>query len=486
MNSGLFIMEPLNPLFLEMREFCGIVGAVSKKGKDVSELLYKSLFTLQHRGQESAGIVTFGESGFNTHRGFGQVKDVFSKDILKELTGHIGIGHTRYSTFGDYRNVNNIQPLFVSSREGFMAVAHNGTLTNYDELRAELEENGYVFHSSTDSEIFLYLFLISEGNNPEEKFKEIMKKVKGAYSLLFLINDRLYFLRDPWGFRPLVFGESEDYFVVASETAALKQAGINVYEEVQPGDVGIYEGHNLEIFNVGKVLKKEQCVFELIYFSRPDSIIFGENVYRFRKECGERLAMREKREIDIVMPVPDSGIPASVGYSKALGKPLEFGLMRSHFTGRSFIEPSERDKKVRMKLIPIQEALYGMRIALIDDSLVRGTTSREIVKLLRENGAKEVHLRFASPPIVAPCFFGIDIPTVEELMASSVKLRDLEEVLDADSVQYLPLKVLKDILGQRSEEFCFSCFSGLYNPETVGEGILSRFKGYHPRILDEV
>lgn len=469
-----------------MKEFCGIAGAVGKRGGDISELLYSLLFSLQHRGQESAGMVTLGRSGFKTHRGFGQVKEVFDPATLSTLRGHLGIGHTRYSTVGNSYSINNVQPLYVSSREGFMAVAHNGTLTNYKELRRELEEKGYVFHSSTDSEIFLYLFLISKGDSPEKKFSEIMSKVKGAYSLVFLVSDRLYFLRDPWGFRPLVFGENEDYFVVASESAALRQAGMTSFQELNPGSLGVFENNKLKIFNIVSSSKKEQCVFELIYFSRPDSVTFGENVYKFRRECGRRLGMLEKREIDIVVPVPDSGLPASIGYSVATGIPLEFGLMRSHFTGRSFIEPSEREKKVRMKLLPIREVIQGKRLALIDDSLVRGTTSKEIVKLLRENGAREVHLRFASPPIVAPCFFGIDIPTTEELMASSRTLKELVETLDADSVGYLPLRVLKDVLSVNSQNFCFSCFSGIYNPDTVPRYTMTKFQDYHPRILDEV
>ncbi len=469
-----------------MREYCGIAGVVSKKGKNVADLLYLALFSLQHRGQESAGLVTYGKDGYKFHRGFGQVKEVFTLEILNRLEGYAGIGHTRYSTVGSSNNFNNIQPLYVVSRDRFIAVAHNGTLTNYKELRAELESRGYVFHSTTDSEIFLYLFSMYDGLSIEEKFLNIFKKVKGAYSLLFLIDDAIYFLRDPWGFRPLVYGENGDYFMVASETPALRHAGIFDFKELKPGELGVFRNGKLEVRQLVSSRKKEQCVFELIYFSRPDSVTFGKNVYKFRRECGRELALLETREIDIVVPVPDSGLPASVGYASQIGKPLEFGLMRSHYTGRSFIEPYDRDKKVRMKLIPIQEVLRGKRVALIDDSLVRGTTSKEIVKLLRENGAREVHLRFASPPIVAPCFFGIDIPTKAELLASSHTLRELTEILEADSVMYLPMSRLKRVLNGEWSEFCFSCFTGQYNQDAVPDFILKEFSDYNPLILSEI
>ncbi|MDI6850950.1 MAG: amidophosphoribosyltransferase [bacterium] len=466
-----------------MREYCGIVGVSSKKGKNVADILYLALFSLQHRGQESAGIVTYGKDGHKAHRGFGQVKEVFTIDVLNRLDGYAGIGHTRYSTFGSSNNFNNIQPLYVVSKEHFIAVAHNGTLTNYKELRSELESHGYVFHSTTDSEIFLYLFSMNDGMPLEERFLNILKKVKGAYSLLFLIDDAIYFLRDPWGFRPLVYGESEDYFMVASETPALRHAGIHDFKELKPGGLGIFKEGRLELKQLYPSNKREQCVFELIYFSRPDSITFGKNVYKFRRECGKELALLETEEIDIVVPVPDSGLPASVGYASKIGKPLEFGLMRSHYTGRSFIEPYDRDKKVRMKLIPIEEVLKGKRVALIDDSLVRGTTSKEIVKLLREHGAREVHLRFASPPIIAPCFFGIDIPTREVLLASSHTLEELTEILGADSVMYLPMSKLKKVLGDDWKDFCFSCFTGSYNQDTVSESIYREFLNYKPPIL---
>lgn len=468
------------------REYCGVVGIYSKKKESVADLLYLSLFSLQHRGQEAAGAVVFGEKGVVFHKDFGLVKEVFKRDILSSLTGYVGIGHNRYSTVGDSRNYNNIQPLIVSHEGGFTAVAHNGTLTNYKELRFELEKKGLVFHSTTDSEILLYLFITNPASSFSEKVRYIYNRVKGAYSALFLVNDTIVFFRDPWGFRPLVYGENRDFFVVASETAALKQAGISEWKEVNPGEVGIFKDGNMELIKVSEFSKREQCVFELIYFSRPDSNTFGFNVYKFRKECGRALAKQEEFDVDIVVPVPDSGVPASIGYSDYSGRPLEFGLMRSHFSGRSFIEPRDREKKVRMKLIPVREVIEGKRIALIDDSLVRGTTSKEIVRLLRDNGAKEVHLRFASPPIVAPCFFGIDIPTKEELLASSLTLDELSQFLGADSVRYLPLKTLKSILGESSQNFCFSCFSADYNPECVTDEVLHKFRGYHPKILDEV
>jgi len=472
---------------MNLREKCGVVGVLSKDKGDVSEVLFLALFSLQHRGQEAAGAVLLSKDGYKVHKDFGLVKEVFKREFLEKLKGYLGIAHTRYSTFGESKNYQNIQPLYFTYKGDFLAVAHNGTLTNYHELRGSLEEKGVIFHTTTDSEIFLYMYVHSAGSSIEEKVAEIFSKVKGAYSVVMLVNDRIVFFKDPWGFRPLVYGENKHYFMIASETSALRQAGITNFRELEPGEVGIYGENGLTLKKLPlKSSKREQCVFELIYFSRPDSITFGHNVYTFRKLCGIELAKLENRDIDVVVPVPDSGVPASIGYARELSKPLEFGLMRSHFAGRSFIEPTDREKKVKMKLIPVREVIEGKKIALIDDSLVRGTTSKEIVRLLRHFGAKEVHLRFASPPIVAPCFFGIDIPTKEELLASTKTLEELRSFLEADSVMYLPIAKVREILGKDWRDFCFSCFTGIYNPDCVEEKVLKAFENYRPPILDEI
>lgn len=469
-----------------MREHCGIVGLYSKKKNNIVQDLVKALFALQHRGQEGAGISLWGNAGFSSYKNFGLINEVFKKEIVDSLHGYLGIAHTRYSTEGESKNIYNIQPLTATFRKRHVAVAHNGTISNFHEVKKEMEDEGTPFFSTSDSELILTLFTQYFDHPYVERFTRITEKLQGAYSVLIQEDDVILAYRDPLGFRPLVIGENDNYVAIASETVSLLQIGIQTWKEIKPGELIILKNGFINSQQVTYTSKKEQCIFELIYFSRPDSVTFGHNVYFFRKLTGKLLAKREDHDIDIVVPVPDSGIPAALGYAEELGKPLEFGLIRSHYVGRSFIEPQERGNKVKVKLLPIKEVLQGKKIALIDDSLVRGTTSKEIIRLLRENGAREVHFRLASPPITSPCFFGIDIPTKEELMASSRTLREITHEIEADSVRYLSIEELRYAVENDKDNFCYACFTGHYNPASLPEARIAQLSKIKPIILNEL
>lgn len=444
-----------------MREACGLFGVYFPGGR-VAELLRRGLFFLQHRGQEAAGFAVSDGKRLVLFKGPGLVDEVFSRGEgkLRGVPGPLGIAHTRYSTCGE-STPENAQP-FAIFREGrWIALAHNGTVANAVELGNTLRTC-----PKTDSELLLRLYAAG-GRPPGEGLARIAERAAGAYCLLILDGDRLIAARDPWGFRPLVVGKKGEAWAVASEPPALELLGFAPVAEVAPGEAWAFPGPERWRF------ARERggaCVFELIYFARPDSRVFGREVYAFRLETGRRLARGEREDIDVVVPIPDSGIPAAIGYARALGVPLELGLIRSHYVGRSFIEPTPmgREEKVRRKLFPVRAVLRGKRVALVDDSLVRGTTSRAIVGLVREFGAEEVHLRLASPPIVAPCHFGIDLPTEEELIAARMDLGDIREFVGADSVAYLPLKELKGCLGEGAGGFCFGCFTGEYPEGSTG------------------
>jgi amidophosphoribosyltransferase len=405
---------------MKLKEECGLF-AIYSESSEIADSLQLGLFALQHRGQEAAGFAISDGRELRCYKDLGLVQEVFAKGNVSLLRGHIGIAHTRYSTHGESARAENAQP-FVLWREGrWIALAHNGNLSNASQLRKELEALGVSFQSTSDTESLLHLYLRARGTTPQEKFHELSEKVLGAYSVVMIDGEKLIAARDPFGFRPLVLGQRGRDICIASETAAFDIVGAKYLREIEPGEVLIIDRDGLRSARFGASRPRHQCIFELIYFARPDSALFGHSVYEFRKLCGTLLAQKETHEIDIVVPVPDSGLPAALGYSRALGKPLEFGLIRSHYVGRSFIEPSQESRvhKVRMKLLPLREVLQGRRVALVDDSIVRGTTSRAIVHVLREFGAKEVHVRIASPPLISPCYFGIDMPTREELVASS-------------------------------------------------------------------
>ncbi len=449
-----------------MREYCGIFGLFSTK-RNVARYIRTGLFHLQHRGQESAGIVTYNSREFHTLKNFGLVVDALPEEGIKNLRGYVGIGHTRYSTAGDKDSFNNIQPLCIYAHNHNIALVHNGNLTNADKLKKELIREGRIFHSSSDSEVILHLYVKYMNLPIPERFKKISSMVKGAFSILILEDDLLIAFRDKHGTRPLIMGKNEDEIAFASEEGALRATGFSNIRELGPGQLLIVSKDGISDYNIEKDAPKNQCIFELIYFARPDGNIFGHSVYEFRKQSGELLAKKEKYKIDIVVPIPDSGVMAALGYSEESGIPLEFGFIRNHYIGRSFISPHNREEKVRMKLIPVKSVVKGKRIALIDDSIVRGTTSGKIIKLLKENGAKEVHMRIASPPVKHPCYFGIDIPTYEELIAYRKDINEIKKEIGADSLIYLDIKDLYSLVKPMEHNFCYSCFAGnhIYRPE---------------------
>lgn len=447
---------------MKLKEECGLFGIYSQSA-EIADALQMGLFALQHRGQEAAGFAISDGRELRCYKDLGLIQDVFAKGHVSLLRGHMGIAHTRYSTQGESARPENAQP-FILKREGrWLAIVHNGNLSNATQLREELSSEGVYFNSTSDTESLLHLYARVRGTSPQEKLAAVATQVMGAYSLIIIDGEKLIAVRDPFGFRPLVLGRRGEDFCIASETAAFDILGAQMVREIEPGEVLIIDREGLHFSRFGETHSRRQCVFELIYFARPDSTLFGHNVYEFRKMCGARLAEKETHEIDIVVPVPDSGLPAALGYSRKLNKPLEFGLIRSHYIGRSFIEPyqASRIHKVRMKLLPLRDVLQDRRVALVDDSIVRGTTSRAIVHVLREFGAKEVHLRIASPPLIAPCYFGIDMPTREELVASNRTILEIGGFMGADSIAYLTVEELRQCVHD-PENFCTSCFTARY------------------------
>lgn len=447
---------------MKLREECGLFGIYSQSS-EIAEILHLGLFALQHRGQEAAGFAISDGRELRCYKDLGLIQDVFAKGNVKLLRGPIGIAHTRYSTQGESARPENAQPLILRRAGRWLALAHNGNLSNAAQLKEELLSEGIYFNSTSDTESLLHLYARASGTSPAEKLEALAQKIIGAYSILLIDGEQLIAARDPFGFRPLVLGRRHEDWAVASETAALDMVSAQFVREIAPGEAILIDRNGLRATRFGPQRPPRQCVFELIYFARPDSKLFEHNVYEFRKRCGVSLAHKEQDQIDIVVPVPDSGLPAALGYARALDKPLEFGLIRSHYIGRSFIEPYQESRihKVRMKLLPLREVLQDQRVALVDDSIVRGTTSRAIVHVLREFGAKEVHLRIASPPIIAPCYFGIDMPTREELVASSRTIPEITRFMGADSVVYLTAEELQQCVGD-PENFCTSCFTARY------------------------
>ena len=441
---------------------CGIFGISSPKAK-LAETVAHGLFALQHRGQEAAGIALYDGAELMVHRGTGLVPTVMFKNPLKDTEATAAIGHTRYSTHGSSA-LANAQPFIAVHRGIHYAIAHNGNLSNANELIARLEDKGMIFATDSDTEALLKMYVTADGE-PAERLNMVAKSLMGAYSLLIMQDELMVAVRDPQGFRPLWLGRFGDMVVLSSEDSAFNLIGAEPIRELDRGEILVFrEGQEIASGRIELELPEAQCVFELIYFGRPDSRIFGHNAYEFRKACGRALAAREDREIDLVSPVPDSGLPAALGFSEASARPLEMALIRNHYIGRSFIQPSavSRREVVRNKLLPLRGVLEGASIALVDDSIVRGTTSRLIVELLRDFGAREVHLRIASPPLTNPCFFGIDMPTREELLASSRSIDEIREFLGADSVRYLDIEDLRTILADESDRFCYACFTGEY------------------------
>ncbi|MGC8894627.1 MAG: amidophosphoribosyltransferase [candidate division WOR-3 bacterium] len=446
---------------------CGLFGISSPKAK-LADLVAQGLFALQHRGQEAAGMALYDGNEIKAHRGIGLVPQVMFHNPLRDTEATVAIGHTRYSTHGASA-LANAQPFVAVHRGTRYAIAHNGNLSNANELMARLEERGMIFSTDSDTEALLKMYVTAEGE-PAERLNAVARSFTGAYSLLIMQDDLLVAVRDPHGFRPLWLGRLGDVIVLSSEDSAFNLLGAEPIREMERGEILVFrEGRELASSRIDLELPEAQCVFELIYFGRPDSWLFGHGAYVFRKACGRALAGCEDRDIDMVSPVPDSGLPAALGFSEASGRPLEMSLIRNHYVGRSFIQPSpiSRREVVRNKLLPLRGVLEGASIALVDDSIVRGTTSRLIVELLRDFGAREVHLRIASPPLTHPCFFGIDMPTREELLASSRSIDEIRDFLGADSVRYLGISDLRAILGDSADRFCYACFNGEYPPYSL-------------------
>ncbi len=451
----------------KLKEECGIFAIVSHP--EASRLAYLGLYALQHRGQESAGIVTADGRRLHVKKSMGHVADVFEESTLERLSGSSAIGHVRYATAGESA-LSNAQPIIVECWRGPIALAHNGNLTNASQLRRELERDGAIFHSTSDSEVILHLISRSKRRTLEEAFVDALRIIQGAYSLVVLTPEYLLAARDPRGFRPLCLGRVDGRHVIASETCAFDLIDAEYIREVEPGEVLRLESDSLES---QFPLPKEQpahCVFEHIYFSRPDSYVFGRTVHTSRRYLGKYLAREHPAVADVVVPVPDSGVSAAIGYAQESGIPLEFGLIRNHYVGRTFIEPKQsiRNFGVKIKLNPVREILQGKRIVLVDDSLVRGTTSRKIVQIIRGAGAREIHVRITSPPIVGPCYYGVDTPTRRELIGSTKTADEIRDFIAADSLGYLSLEsMLKAV--EDGGRFCAACFTGSYPTQVAHE-----------------
>lgn len=445
---------------------CGIVGIYNHP--EAANLAYLCLYALQHRGQESAGIVTSDGKKLHQHREMGLVADVITKDVLAKLPGTSAIGHVRYSTSGE-SSLKNAYPFMMKYAHGWLAVTHNGNLTNYKKMRGVLEEEGSIFQATVDSEVVMHL-VAKGGHGPlDDRIAAALQKIKGSYSFVFLSEDGMIAMRDPFGFRPLVLGELNGAYVVASETCALDLIDAKFVREIEPGEMVVFGKDGMKsrrVFPDNR--KKAHCIFEYIYFARPDSTIFGRNVYEMRTGFGRQLAKEQPADADMVVPVPDSGVPAAIGYSKESGIPFEMGLIRNHYVGRTFIEPRHeiRHFGVKLKLNPAAGLLKGKRVICVDDSIVRGTTSMKIVKLLKNAGAKEVHMRISAPPTCWPCFYGINTPTREELIASSQSVEDIRKFIGADSLGYLSQDSLYWFEKMTPREwFCDACFTGKYPEE---------------------
>ena len=442
---------------------CAVFGIYGHK--EAANLTYLGLYALQHRGQESSGIVSSDGQNFFVEKGMGLVADIFSKKEIRCLKGNTAIGHNRYSTSGD-SHLRNVQPLTVNYAFGNLALAHNGNLTNANMLRSELEAYGSIFQSDSDSEVIVHLMAHSKEETCLSRVIEALTLVRGAYSLVFLTEREVIAARDPYGFRPLSLGRYKDAWIVASETCAFDLIGAEFVREVEPGELIVIDDNGPASYHPFVLPEKPaKCVFEYVYFSRPDSKIFGNySVYPVRKDLGRQLSKEASVQADIVIPVPDSGVPAALGFAEGSGIPFEIGLTRNHYVGRTFIEPEQsiRHFGVKLKLNAVSDVLDGKRVVVVDDSIVRGTTSRKIVKMLRNAGAKEVHMRISSPPTIAPCFYGIDTPTRKELIGSSHTIEEMRKYITADSLAFLSLEGMLNAVPGQNDHYCHACFTDQY------------------------
>jgi len=452
------------------REECGVVGVYGHP--EAANLAYLALYALQHRGQESAGIVSAKDDILISHRGLGLVADVFGEDIIRKLEGPAAIGHNRYSTSGQTL-LKNAQPFVVEYGRGGLAVAHNGNLVNARELRERLEGRGSIFQSNVDTEVIIHLIAAAKGERTVDRVISALSEVRGAYSMVFLTPRELIAARDPNGFRPLVLGRIKDAVVVASETCALDLIDAQYEREIEPGEVLWASAQGVESFRPFPATPRTSCIFEYIYFARPDSRVYDRNVYEIRKQLGRQLAIEQPAEADMVIPVPDSGVPAALGYAEQAGLPFEMGLIRNHYVGRTFIEPRDaiRHFGVKVKLNAQADVLRGKRVVVVDDSIVRGTTSRKIVTMVRHAGARAVHMRISSPPTIGSCFYGVDTPTSEELIAHANAVDEIRKFITADSLGFLSERGMYAFLKPgESDGFCAACFTGRYPVPVTDQG----------------
>ncbi|MCF8719715.1 amidophosphoribosyltransferase [Nitrospina gracilis] len=457
---------PANDKF---HEECGVVAVYGHP--EAANLVYLGLYALQHRGQESAGIATSDRGKMYVELGMGLVADIFTSQRIRKLPGNIAVGHNRYSTAG-VSQIVNAQPCVINYAKGSLALAHNGNLVNADQIREALVEEGAIFQSTNDSEVIVHLIAHSHQDTFVNRVVEALAAVQGAYSLALMTEHEIVVARDPHGFRPLCLGRLDGAYVVASESCVMDLIEAEYLREVEPGEVILINEDGLQSFFPFHRQETRRCIFEHIYFARPDSLIFGEYTYSVRKRMGKALALQSPVDADIIVPVPDSGNLSALGYSEESGIPFEMALIRNHYVGRTFIEPQSpiRHFGVKVKLNAVKRLIEGKRVIIIDDSIVRGTTSRKIVKMVRDAGAKEVHVRISSPPTLFPCFYGIDTPNRDELIASRHTLEETRNFITADSLEYLHLENMLEVMGEDKGKFCAACFDGQYPVDIDGRG----------------
>jgi amidophosphoribosyltransferase len=445
---------------------CGVFGVFGND--EAAKLTYLGIYALQHRGQESAGIASTDGTDVRVHKALGHVQEIFTPQVIASLPGAAAIGHTRYSTAGD-TTLMNAQPVVIDCTKGKIALAHNGNLTNAIEVRRRLEHRGSIFQTTSDTEVIVHLIARSTARNLSGAIADALNQVEGAYSLVLLTRDEIYAIRDPRGFRPLNLGRVDGAWVVGSETCAFDLIDAEYVREVEPGEMVRISRGGIESIRFAPEKPHQYCIFEHVYFSRPDSLVFGRPVNQSRERLGRLLAREHPVTADIVAPVPDSGVPAAIGYAAESGIPFRMALIRNHYIGRTFIEPSQaiRDFGVKLKLNPVRRMLEGQRVVLVDDSIVRGTTSRKIVRLVREAGATEVHVRISCPPTISPCYYGVDTPRREELIAANQSTEEIRKFLGADSLGYLSLEALREAVEDTERKFCTSCYTGSYPTELV-------------------
>jgi amidophosphoribosyltransferase len=448
----------------KFKDECGVFGIAGHP--DAANLTYLGLYALQHRGQESAGIASSDGKRVSLSRAMGYVADCFDEEKLNELSGSLAIGHVRYSTAGE-SNLVNAQPILIDCSHGEISLCHNGNIVNAIELRQQLVREGSIFQTSSDTEVILHLYARSQAAAAEDAIIESVSQIRGAFSIVMLTKEKLIAVRDPHGFRPLAVGRLGDATIVCSETCALDLIGATYIRDVEPGEVLVISKSGMRSYKPFAEASPAHCIFEHVYFARPDSYVFGQSVNEVRTELGRELAREAAVDADVVVPIPDSGVCAALGYAEESGVPFKMGLIRNHYVGRTFINPQQaiRHFKVKVKLNPVKSILEGKRVLLIDDSIIRGTTSQKIVRMIRAAGASEVHMRISCPPTISPCYYGIDTPRRSELIASSHSVEDIREYLHADSLSYLSLEGMLSSVGMRARTYCTSCFTGKYPVE---------------------